>query len=116
MENNTELSAETARIESRRQLINWILLISCAVIWGFSYFLIKHALVGFEPMEVAGIRMFAGGIALLPFLYQAFKKIPYNKYFWIFVLNSKQVPFFQESSSKQKEIKIFVPLLELETY
>jgi drug/metabolite transporter (DMT)-like permease len=85
MENNTELSAETARIESRRQLINWILLISCAVIWGFSYFLIKHALVGFEPMEVAGIRMFAGGIALLPFLYQAFKKIPYNKYFWIFV-------------------------------
>lgn len=68
-----------------RQVVNWILLISCAIIWGFSYFLIKHALEGFHPMEVAGIRMFSGGIVLLPFLYQAFKKIPKEKYLWVFV-------------------------------
>lgn len=86
MEKNTEPTTETVVNKSdSAQLINWVLLISCAVIWGFSYFLIKHALVGFQPMEVAGIRMFAGGIVLLPFLYTAFKKIPKEKYFWVFV-------------------------------
>lgn len=65
--------------------LNWFLLIACAVIWGFSYFFIKHALEGFTPMEVAGIRIFAGGVALLPFLYKAFKHIPFSKYGWIFV-------------------------------
>lgn len=84
---NTAESNATAPIkkDDTHSLLNWVLLISCAVIWGFSYFLIKHALVGFEPMEVAGIRMFSGGIVLLPFLYQAFKKIPKEKYFWVFV-------------------------------
>lgn len=84
---NTAESNATAPIkkDDTHSLLNWVLLISCAVIWGFSYFLIKHSLDGFEPMEVAGIRMFSGGIVLLPFLYQAFKKIPKEKYFWVFV-------------------------------
>jgi len=69
----------------RYKAINWILLVLCAVIWGFSYFLIKHALKGFSPIQVADLRMLAGGITLLPFLYLGFKKIPKNKYFYVFI-------------------------------
>ena len=70
---------------SKYKAVNWILLVLCAIIWGFSYFLIKHALIGFEPMQVADLRMLAGGITLLPFLYLAFKKVPPNKYFYVFI-------------------------------
>ena len=86
MNSNKDQSIDTTvNKNDSSQLINWVLLISCAIIWGFSYFLIKHALVGFQPMEVASIRMFAGGIVLLPFLYTAFKKIPKEKYIWVFI-------------------------------
>lgn len=67
------------------KIINWILLILCAIIWGFSYFLIKHALFGFEPMQVAVLRILAGGIALLPLVFFAFKKIPCGKYKYVFI-------------------------------
>jgi len=67
------------------KVINWLLLVSCALIWGFSYFLIKHALMGFEPIQVADLRMLAGGLTLLPFIFLAFKKIPFKKYYYVFI-------------------------------
>jgi drug/metabolite transporter (DMT)-like permease len=67
------------------RFVNWILLLSCAIIWGFSYFLIKHALTGFQPMQVAVLRILAGGIALLPFIIIAFKKIPFDNYGYVFI-------------------------------
>lgn len=67
------------------KFINWVLLILCAIIWGFSYFLIKHALMGFEPMQVAVIRIMSGGLVLLPLVFIAFKKIPLDKYWYVFV-------------------------------
>lgn len=66
------------------KVINWLLLISCALIWGFSYFLIKHALMGFAPIQVADLRMLGGGLTLLPFVFLALKKIPFDKYFYVF--------------------------------
>lgn len=68
-----------------QKFINWVLLILCAIIWGFSYYLIKHALLGFEPMQVAVIRILAGGCALLPLVFLAFKKIPLDKYHYVFI-------------------------------
>ena len=56
--------------------VNWALLILCSVIWGFSYYFIKHALLAFEPMQVASIRAVSAGIVLLPLVFNAFKKIP----------------------------------------
>ena len=41
--------------------------------------------MGFEPMQVAVLRIMAGGLALLPLVYLAFKKIPFNKYWYVFV-------------------------------
>lgn len=60
--------------------INWLLLISCALIWGCSYYLIKQGLHGFEPMEIAGIRIVAAGLCLFPFLLPALRAIPFQKY------------------------------------
>jgi drug/metabolite transporter (DMT)-like permease len=65
--------------------VNWALLIFCAIVWGFSYFLIKHALHGFAPVQLAVIRIISSGIVLLPFLFMAFRKIPWNKYLFVFV-------------------------------
>lgn len=80
------MSIERLTLNSNRdKAINWALLVVCAIIWGFSYFLIKHALLGFKPIQVADLRMLAGGITLLPFLYLAFKKVPINKYIYVFI-------------------------------
>jgi drug/metabolite transporter (DMT)-like permease len=65
------------------QALNWVLLLLCAIIWGFSYFFIKHSLTGFEPNEVLTLRALAAGIALLPFLYAAFKKIPRDRFKYV---------------------------------
>jgi drug/metabolite transporter (DMT)-like permease len=65
--------------------LNWILLILCTIIWGFSYFFIKHSLTGFQPIEVLSLRALAAGITLLPFVYTAFKKIPKEKYGYVFL-------------------------------
>ena len=62
------------------KILNWIILVSCALIWGCSYYFIKKGLVGFEPMQVVGIRIAAAGTVLIPFLFLALKKIPFNKY------------------------------------
>lgn len=78
-------SATTLEPKNSSKVVNWLLLIACALIWGFSYFLIKHALMGFEPIQVADLRMLSGGLALLPFIFLAFKKIPFNKFFFVFI-------------------------------
>ena len=78
-------SATTLEPKKSTKVVNWLLLIACALIWGFSYFLIKHALMGFEPIQVADLRMLSGGLALLPFIFLAFKKIPFDKYLFVFI-------------------------------
>ncbi len=77
--------ASQSKFDYSHKFINWVLLILCAVIWGFSYYLIKHALIGFQPMQVAVLRILAGGLTLLPLIFIAFRKIPLNKYGHIFL-------------------------------
>jgi drug/metabolite transporter (DMT)-like permease len=59
------------------------LLILCSVIWGFSYYFIKHALMAFAPMQVASIRAVSAGIVLLPLAYTAFRKIPVTSWGYV---------------------------------
>jgi drug/metabolite transporter (DMT)-like permease len=75
----------TTAQQKSTKVINWLLLVCCALIWGFSYFFIKHALIGFDPIQVADLRMLSGGFALLPFVFLAFKKIPFDKYLFVFI-------------------------------
>ncbi|MBK9271499.1 MAG: EamA family transporter [Saprospiraceae bacterium] len=59
---------------------DWTLLIILTIIWGFSYFFIKHSLTDFDPTQIAGLRMLFSAIALTPFLYASFKIIPLDRW------------------------------------
>lgn len=59
---------------------DWILLLILTLIWGFSYYFIKHSLTGFNPSQIASLRMVFSAAALLPFLPRALKLVPNNKY------------------------------------
>jgi len=76
---------ELKKHTSNFNFLNWTLLILCALIWGCSYFLIKHALKGFDPIQVADLRILSGGFVLLPFILLAFKKIPFKDYKYVFI-------------------------------
>jgi len=65
--------------------INWSLLIFCALVWGCSYYFIKKALIGFQPGELALIRIVSAAAFLLPFVFAAFKKIPAGKYPYVII-------------------------------
>jgi drug/metabolite transporter (DMT)-like permease len=62
------------------EAVNWSLMLLCALIWGFSYYLIKHSLIGFSPVQVAGLRISSAALSLLPFAVLAFRRVPRNKY------------------------------------
>lgn len=62
------------------KVLNWIILLSCALIWGCSYYLIKKGLTGFDPMQIVSIRIVAAATVLIPFLFFALKKITFNKF------------------------------------
>jgi drug/metabolite transporter (DMT)-like permease len=64
---------------------SWSILIVLALVWGSSYILMKKALVVFEPMELAGLRILISSFFFLPFFIKNFKKIVWQnwKYYLI---------------------------------
>ncbi|MBK9107779.1 MAG: EamA family transporter [Saprospiraceae bacterium] len=100
-------------------LWDWSILLLLALIWGFSYYFIKHSLTGFKPDQIASLRMVFSSIALLPFLPSALKIVPKEKYYIIaFVgiigsfLPAYLYPFAQQkiSSSVAGIINAFTPI------
>jgi len=61
------------RIKDNR-FFGWMLLIVLALIWGSSFILIKKGLQVYDPGEVAGIRILAASIFLLPWAVANLKK------------------------------------------
>ena len=59
---------------------NWLLLVLLTVIWGSSYILIKKALIGFTPVEMASLRISISFIASTPFLFVAIRSVPRQLY------------------------------------
>lgn len=55
------------------------------MVWGSSYILMKKALIVFEPMELAGLRILISSLFFLPFFIKNFKKIVWQnwKYYLI---------------------------------
>lgn len=47
----------------------WLTLLFLSVIWGSSFILMKKALVAFEPIQLAAMRLVITGVALSPMLY-----------------------------------------------
>ena len=56
------------------QRADWLLLLSCVLIWGSSFILMKKALVVFAPNEVAALRLASAGLCLVPFAGQALRR------------------------------------------
>ena len=64
---------------------SWLILFVLAFVWGSSYILMKKALITFEPMELAGLRILISSSFFLPFFIGKLKKINWSnsKYYLI---------------------------------
>lgn len=64
---------------------SWLILILLAVVWGSSYILMKKALLVFEPMQLAGLRIMISSTFFLPFFLKDLKQIKWEnwKYYLI---------------------------------
>lgn len=55
------------------KLLNWLLLLLLALIWGSSFILMKRGLEVFSSSQVAGLRMFIAFLFIIPFLFKYVK-------------------------------------------
>lgn len=65
----------TSTNSENKNLIAWVLLLTLAFVWGTSFLLVKKAVTVFSPIQVGGLRMVFGAIALLPWAISGYKKI-----------------------------------------
>lgn len=65
---------------------SWLILVLLAVVWGSSYILMKRALVAFEPMELAGLRILISSTFFLPFFLKDLKKIKWENWKYYLVV------------------------------
>ncbi|MEL6123512.1 MAG: DMT family transporter [Bacteroidota bacterium] len=64
----------------------WLTLVFLSLIWGTSFILIKKALVVFNPLEVALLRVSLSGLAFTPFFVAAFKKLEWHRWFLYLII------------------------------
>jgi drug/metabolite transporter (DMT)-like permease len=62
-------------------VLAWGIWIFLSLVWGSSFILIKKALVGLTPIQVALVRVFVAFLAFSPFIIMRFRKVP-RKY-WL---------------------------------
>lgn len=67
-------------MKNKIDLQSWLLLLSLTLIWGTSYILMKKVLVIYTPIEMASLRLAVAGLVCIPFLPQALKHIPREKF------------------------------------
>lgn len=66
-------------------MINWLLFVVLAFIWGSSFILMKEGLAALTAYQVASLRIISSGIIMLPLAFKAFREIPRNKLFIVFM-------------------------------
>lgn len=57
------------------KLFNWLLFLILCLVWGSSFILMKEGLKELSAYEVAAMRMLSGGVVLLPFALNSFKRM-----------------------------------------
>ena len=65
---------------------SWLILILLAIVWGSSYILMKKALLAFEPMELAGLRILISSTFFLPFFLKDLKQIKWQNWKYYLVV------------------------------
>jgi drug/metabolite transporter (DMT)-like permease len=63
--------------------LKWLLLLMLAMIWGSSFILIKHGLVGLTPMQLGSVRIICASCFLLIIGFRSLPKIPFGQ--WKFI-------------------------------
>jgi len=61
-------------------LKSYSILIFLSLVWGSSFILIKKALIAFDPVEVACMRISISAIAFTPFLLWQFRNVDWKKW------------------------------------
>ncbi len=79
-------------------MVDWSIFLLLSLIWGSSFILMKEGMAHngiptLSAYQVAAIRLFSGGIVVLPFAIKAFKEIPKDK-IWLMVLSGLLGSFF----------------------
>ena len=59
----------------KKSIKNYLTLLFLATVWGSSFILMKKGLIVFSDVQVAALRLFIAFLSLVPFLFQAFKKV-----------------------------------------
>ena len=59
--------------------LNWSIFLLLSLTWGSSFILMKIGLEALSPYQVASLRLFSAGIALLPFFFKFIRQTPLNK-------------------------------------
>jgi len=69
-----------------KSILNWVLFIALAVIWGSSFILMKIGLNNhLSPYQIAALRIVSAGLVLLPTTIKYIRQIPSNKLFIVFM-------------------------------
>ena len=68
------------RVTSAGKLLQWIVLLALAVIWGSSFILMKRGLEHFSPSVVASLRISITFICLLPFVIRRIRSITWKQF------------------------------------
>ncbi len=58
----------------------WLLLLAVSLLWGSSYILIKRALVGFDPVQMAAWRIVLSGLLVLPFFVREMRRLDWGRW------------------------------------
>ena len=66
-------------MQSSDRLLNWIIFVLLAFIWGSSFILMKEGMKQLTAYQVAAIRMATAGIVMLPWAVRFMKGLPRNK-------------------------------------
>lgn len=59
--------------------INWSIFLLLSLTWGSSFILMKIGMEALSPYQVASLRLFSAGIALIPFFVKYIRQTPLNK-------------------------------------
>ena len=78
------------------------ILIFLSLVWGSSFILIKKALIAFDPVEVACLRISISAIAFTPFLLWQLKNVDWSrwKFFLLVGLTGSGIPAFMYATAQ----------------
>lgn len=66
-----------------KSLVNWLIFIFLAIVWGSSFVLMKVGLETLNSVQVSAIRIASGGLFFLPLAIKYVREIPRNKLFLV---------------------------------